>query len=71
MIEKLVQHKIDGKMFLSLNDEYLWETVPSLGDRLKIKKLINQLLVTDTMLTVSLMSLLINAHRFELMHHRH
>ena len=35
VIENFVQHKIDGEVFLSLNDEYLREIVPLLGDRLK------------------------------------
>ena len=43
VIENFFQHKIDSEVFLSLDDEYMQE-------------LINQLLVTNTMLMVSLMS---------------
>lgn len=44
VFEKLVEHKIDGETFLVLNDEYLREISPLLGDRLKIKRIITSLL---------------------------
>ena len=39
---KIVKHKIDGEIFLSLNDEYMYlhEIAPLLGDRLKLPKLL-------------------------------
>lgn len=47
VLEKIVLHKIDGETFLVLNDEYLWEIAPLLGDRLKMKKLIVKLQVVE------------------------
>ena len=38
ILEKVVEHKIDGEVFLSLNDKYLCEIAPLLGDHLKIKR---------------------------------
>lgn len=32
------EHKIDGEVFVALNDEYLREIARLLGDRLKIKR---------------------------------
>ena len=32
VLEKLEEHKIDGEVFLGLNDEYLREVAPLLGD---------------------------------------
>ena len=40
VLRKLEEHKIDGEVFLGLNDEYLREVAPLLGDRLKIKRVI-------------------------------
>ena len=40
ILKKIVEHKIDGEVFLSLNDEYLREIAPLLGDRLKIKRVL-------------------------------
>ena len=37
---KIVEHKIDGEVFLSLNDEYLREIAPLLGDRLKLRRVL-------------------------------
>ena len=34
-------HKIDGLTFIQLNEEYLRELAPLLGDRIKIKKLVS------------------------------
>ena len=44
ILESIVEHKIDGEVFLELNDEYLREITPLLGDRLKLKKIINKAL---------------------------
>ena len=38
--ENIKKHKIDGQTFLQLNEEYLKEVAPLLGDRLKLKKVI-------------------------------
>lgn len=38
VLRQLEEHKIDREVFLGLNDEYLREVAPLLGDRLKIKK---------------------------------
>lgn len=40
ILQKIVDHKIDGEVFLGLNDEYLWEIAPLLGDRLKIRRVL-------------------------------
>ena len=42
ILERFVEHKIDGEVFLELNDEYLREIAPLLGERLKLKKIINK-----------------------------
>lgn len=47
VFEKMTQHKIDGEVFLPLNEEYLREIAPLLGDRLKIKRILNSLLVSN------------------------
>ena len=47
VLDRIIEHKIDGETFLVLNDEYLREIAPLLGDRLKIKKVIMKLLETD------------------------
>ena len=47
VLDKIVEHKINGETFLLLNDEYLREIAPLLGDRLKIKKIIVKLLEKD------------------------
>lgn len=44
VFDKLSEHKIDGEAFMELNEEYLREIAPLLGDRLKIKKVINAIL---------------------------
>ena len=51
VLEKIVEHKIDGETFLVLNDEYLREVAPLLGDRLKIKKLVVQLQADDSLVS--------------------
>lgn len=40
LLERFEEHKIDGSVFLELNDEYLHEIAPRLGDRLKLKIII-------------------------------
>ena len=40
VLENIKKHKIDGQTFLQLNEEYLKEVAPPLGDRLKLKKVI-------------------------------
>ena len=45
ILDRIVEHKIDGEVFLSLNDEYLREVAPLLGDRLKIRRVLNSLLL--------------------------
>lgn len=41
VLDRIIDHKIDGEVFLELNDEYLSEISPLVGDRFKIKKAIN------------------------------
>jgi hypothetical protein len=45
ILDKILEHKIDGEVFLSLNDENLREIAPLLGERLKIKRLISEAVV--------------------------
>jgi hypothetical protein len=40
VLEKIVEHKIDGEVFRDLTDDYLREIAPLLGDRLKIKRVL-------------------------------
>jgi Mg/Co/Ni transporter MgtE len=40
VLKVIIDHKIDGEVFLEMNDEHLREVVPLLGDRLKIKRVI-------------------------------
>ena len=40
IIETFRQNKIDRIAFIELNDEYLRELCPILGDRMKIKKIV-------------------------------
>lgn len=40
VLEKVMDHKIDDEVFLELNDTYLKEIAPLLGDRLKIRRAI-------------------------------
>ena len=44
ILERFKEHKIDGSVFLELNDEYLREIAPRLGDRLKLKRIITRAL---------------------------
>ena len=43
VLMKLQEHQIDGQVFMGLNDEYLREVAPLLGDRMKLKRVINDL----------------------------
>lgn len=40
IMEKLKQQKIDGEVLLELDEDYLRELAPLMGDRLKLKKVI-------------------------------
>ena len=40
VLEKVIAHKIDGEVFLEMDDEYLREIAPLVGDRIKIKRAI-------------------------------
>ena len=40
VLSNLKKHKIDGETFLRLNEEYLREVAPLLGDRIKLKRVI-------------------------------
>ena len=38
VLDKIVLHKVDGEVFLAMDDEYLREIAPLVGDRFKVKK---------------------------------
>ena len=40
ILTKILEHKIDGEVFLGLNDEYLREIAPLLGDRMKLRRVL-------------------------------
>lgn len=42
ILESLSTQKIDGEVFLELDEEYLREFAPLVGDRLKLKKAIRK-----------------------------
>ena len=42
VLEAIVEQKIDGEVFLELDDEFLREIAPLCGDRIKIKKAIRK-----------------------------
>lgn len=42
VLDNIRKHKIDGQIFLQLNEEYLREVAPLLGDRIKLKMLITK-----------------------------
>ena len=44
VLSNLKKHKIDGETFLQLNEEYLREVAPLLGDRIKLKRVITSAL---------------------------
>ena len=52
IFEKILEHKIDGEVFLSLNDEYLREIAPLLGDRLKLKRAVNSALISCSTVSI-------------------
>ena len=41
VLDNILQHKIDGEVFLALNDEYLRKIAPLLRDRLKMKRVVS------------------------------
>ena len=43
VLTAIVSHKIDGEVFLQLNEEYLREIAPFLGDRIKLKRIISDI----------------------------
>jgi hypothetical protein len=50
--DKIAEHKIDGEIFMSLTEEYLREVAPLLGDRVRIKRILNSLLVTCSSVSI-------------------
>lgn len=42
ILDRIKEHEIDGSVFLELNDEYLREIAPRLGDHLKLKRIITR-----------------------------
>ena len=42
IFQAILDHKIDGEIFVSLTDDHLREIAPLLGDRLKIKRLLTK-----------------------------
>lgn len=42
ILETIVTQKIDGEVLMEIDDEYLREIAPLVGDRLKIKKAIHK-----------------------------
>ena len=40
VLENIRKHKIDGATFLQLDEQYLKELAPLLGDRMKLKKIV-------------------------------
>ena len=40
ILDKIIAHKIDGEVFLEIDDEYLREIAPLVGDRVKMKRAI-------------------------------
>ena len=42
ILDSVIDHKIDEEVFLEMNDEYLREIAPLLGDRLKIKRAVHK-----------------------------
>ena len=56
-LENFKRHKIDGPTFTLLDDEYLKELCPLLGDRIKVKNLFNiERKRSSTITTVSMTS---------------
>ena len=46
ILDNIRRHKIDGSVFMQLNEEYLREVAPLLGDRIKLKNIISKSLDT-------------------------
>ena len=59
VLDKIVEHKIDGETFLVLNEEYLREVAPLLGDRLKIKKLIVQQQAEESVVSYCIITIML------------
>ena len=57
IVQKIKEHKIDGDIFLALNDEYLREIAPLLGDRLKMKHAIATALARTSTVSFSVYTL--------------
>ena len=53
VLERVKAHKIDGEVLAELNDEYLREIAPLLGDRLKIRRAITASLNESVSLSIS------------------
>lgn len=55
------KHKIDGLLFVQLNNEYLRDIAPLLGDRLRLKNIITRVLDTpDVIMDVSCVLVMCN-----------
>ncbi|XP_019862681.1 PREDICTED: uncharacterized protein LOC109591386 [Amphimedon queenslandica] len=46
--DNIRRHKIDGQIFIQLNEEYLREIAPLLGDRVRLKQIISSSLEPST-----------------------
>ena len=54
ILTNIKKHKIDGLLFVQLNDEYLREIAPLLGDRLRLKNITTRVLDTpDVIMDIS------------------
>ena len=40
VVENIRKHKIDGSIFIQLDEEYLREVAPLLGDRIRLKRIV-------------------------------
>ena len=60
VLRNIEDHKIDGEVFLALNEEYLREVAPLLGDRLKVRRVICSIL--DKSASVSYLLLTVIQH---------
>ena len=40
ILDKIIAHKIDGEVFLEIDEEYFREIAPLVGDRVKMKRAI-------------------------------
>ena len=48
VLDNIRKHKIDGSILMQLNEEYLREVVPLVGDRVKVRQLISKSLESET-----------------------